>query len=131
MPGRFRLGKEAYKALCLKVMQRDGWKCRCCKKRSNLHVHHVSFRSEGGGDTSDNLILVCGGAGSCHDAIHGLIPGYYIIVLPASGNPEDVFDADVGCKFITYGRIRKRVKLKAKTSAKHRGRLTEEDYQQE
>lgn len=36
-------------------------KCRFngCHSRSNLHVHHIIPRSQGGKDTADNLICLC------------------------------------------------------------------------
>src|SRR5262245_20000010 len=52
---------------------------RCCLHRFNwlhrpdgprwetLHVHHVVFRSLGGGDQEDNLIPLCP---ACHDFVH-------------------------------------------------------------
>jgi hypothetical protein len=72
------------------------------------------FRSELGDDASWNLVTVCGGDNSCHNAIHGEVKGYFIIILPASGDPDDEIDADEGLKFLKCGTIRKRVKLKAK-----------------
>lgn len=52
------------------VLNRDGYKCQCCKgkrKDSKLEVHHIVFRSQGGGDVSDNLITLCH---TCHKALH-------------------------------------------------------------
>jgi hypothetical protein len=62
------------------------------------------------------MVALCGGPGqpNCHDAVHGLIPGFYMIILPKSGNPKDILDADEGVKFLKYGKLRRRVKLKAK-----------------
>jgi hypothetical protein len=114
MPSRLVLPRPEYKKLTTQILQRDGFKCRLCKKRSSLHVHHVIFRSEQGDDASWNLLTCCGGLNSCHDAIHGLIPGYYIIILPKSGNPDDPIDCDLGISFMKYGKLRRRVKLKAK-----------------
>lgn len=47
------------------VWNRDKW-CVICGKRGE-EVHHVTFRSQGGKDVSDNLVLLCK---SCHKAIH-------------------------------------------------------------
>lgn len=59
---------EKYNVLCLAVMRRDGWKCRVCKRRHNLHCHHVVFRSHGGEDAADwNLLTACR---DCHRAVH-------------------------------------------------------------
>ena len=62
-----RLPEDEYKALCKSILQRDGYKCRSCGMRSNLHVHHIQFRSQQGPDASWNLITLCS---SCHDGVH-------------------------------------------------------------
>jgi hypothetical protein len=41
------------------VINADGGCCRFCGTTSNLHVHHVKYRSEGGKDESNNLITLC------------------------------------------------------------------------
>lgn len=40
--------------------------CEVCQKEANS-VHHVIFRSQGGKDTIDNLIALCG---NCHHEVH-------------------------------------------------------------
>jgi 5-methylcytosine-specific restriction endonuclease McrA len=62
-----RLAPELYAELKLVVLKRDGWKCRFCKIRNNLHVHHIVFRSEQGPDQTWNLVTLCS---SCHEAVH-------------------------------------------------------------
>lgn len=62
-----RLDAVAYKALCAYVLRRDGWRCRACNYRNTLSVHHCLFRSAGGGDTKENLAVICA---LCHDDIH-------------------------------------------------------------
>ena len=62
-----RLPMDEYKALCKRVLERDGWKCQNCGFRNNLHVHHIVYRSHNGEDTMENLITVCN---LCHDEIH-------------------------------------------------------------
>src|SRR6185369_13043032 len=44
-----------------RIFERDGWRCRVpgCTSRRNLQVHHVVFRSQGGGDEDDNLAVLC------------------------------------------------------------------------
>jgi len=64
---RIRLPKNKYKKLCDAVMTRDGWKCRCCKRRDTIQAHHIIFRSHGGDDADWNLITLCA---ECHDAVH-------------------------------------------------------------
>lgn len=50
------------------VLHRDNYTCQCCgKKRVQLEVHHIIFKSQGGSDDEKNLITVCK---ECHDAIH-------------------------------------------------------------
>jgi hypothetical protein len=52
------------------VLHRDGHACqsgRKCKHSPKLHVHHVVFRSDGGGDGPSNLITLCE---TCHDDLH-------------------------------------------------------------
>lgn len=62
-----RLPLDEYKVLCRAVLDRDHWQCRNCKIRSQLHVHHIIFRSLGGDDSMENLITLCS---SCHDGVH-------------------------------------------------------------
>ena len=44
-----------------RIFERDGWRCRVpgCSSRRNLQVHHVVFRSRGGGDEDANLAVLC------------------------------------------------------------------------
>jgi hypothetical protein len=44
-----------------RIFERDGWRCRVpgCSSRRNLQVHHIVFRSRGGGGEDDNLVTVC------------------------------------------------------------------------
>jgi len=44
-----------------RIFERDGWRCRVpgCTSRGNLQVHHVEFRSRGGGDDDANLAVLC------------------------------------------------------------------------
>lgn len=52
------------------VLSRDSHTCQKCKSgKGKLHVHHIVFRSNGGGDSPDNLVVLCVG---CHDKIHAL-----------------------------------------------------------
>ena len=62
-----RLPPEEYEALCKAILQRDGWKCRHCKSRNALHIHHIQFRSQQGPDESWNLIVLCS---ACHAGVH-------------------------------------------------------------
>ena len=64
---RLRLDLELYDRLQEEVLRRDGWRCQSCGARSNLEVHHKEFRSQGGGDSEENLITLCPG---CHSRVH-------------------------------------------------------------
>lgn len=48
------------------ILERDGFKCRICSRNSNLHIHHIIPRQQGGSHNPDNLITLCA---SCHGAI--------------------------------------------------------------
>lgn len=52
------------------VLDRDSYTCKYCKnkaKNTRLEVHHIIFRSNGGGDDEKNLICLCK---TCHDKLH-------------------------------------------------------------
>jgi len=37
---RIKLGKQVYRGLMMRVLERDGWRCRKCGSLENLQVHH-------------------------------------------------------------------------------------------
>lgn len=45
------------------VLKRDGNECYICTNESNLHIHHIVKRRNGGDHSKDNLITLCA---SCH-----------------------------------------------------------------
>jgi hypothetical protein len=51
------------------VFERDGWRCAvpACSGRTNLHDHHIVFRSHGGTNARSNRVTVC----AAHH-LHGL-----------------------------------------------------------
>ena len=52
------------------VLNRDNYTCQHCKgkhKDSHLEVHHIVYRSQGGGDDPENLITLCH---TCHTGVH-------------------------------------------------------------
>ena len=50
------------------VFERDGFKCRHCKKgKTELHAHHLKARSQGGEDTLENLVTL---DKECHVKYH-------------------------------------------------------------
>jgi hypothetical protein len=62
-----RLNPELYTQLCTEVLRRDAWRCQSCGARTNLQVHHIKRRSQGGQDTTANLITLCA---NCHRNQH-------------------------------------------------------------
>ena len=49
------------------VDARDARQCRCCGRREKLHHHHLMFRSKGGGDCTENVLLL---DVLCHALLH-------------------------------------------------------------
>jgi 5-methylcytosine-specific restriction endonuclease McrA len=49
------------------VIASDGGRCRRCRTSDGLHVHHIVYRSQGGGHVAENLITLCY---TCHDVVH-------------------------------------------------------------
>lgn len=50
------------------ILVRDNYQCRNCNTRNTeLHVHHIVPKSQGGGDQLDNLITLCK---PCHTNLH-------------------------------------------------------------
>ena len=65
------------------VDKRDKGCCRACGDRlltGHRHRHHVMYRSRGGNDTLDNLVLLCA---RCHGEIH--LKRLWIIGTDANG----------------------------------------------
>jgi 5-methylcytosine-specific restriction endonuclease McrA len=68
---------KTWQRLCDLVTVRDRGRCRVCHvltherpdadPRTRAHRHHVVYRSAGGADTLDNVVLLCG---QCHDDEH-------------------------------------------------------------
>lgn len=93
----YRLPPEEYEELKQYVFERDGWMCRSCGWRGNLHCHHILFRSHDGVDADYNLVALCA---ACHDGIHKDIgpngePGL-VIVVPANAEEKLVFKRGEG-----------------------------------
>jgi len=64
---RLRLDSGSYETLRQQVLHRDGWGCQYCGTRTNLEVHHQTFRSQAGDDSEQNLITLCS---ACHARLH-------------------------------------------------------------
>ena len=63
-------GKQEYKALLGAIWGRDRGVCQLCYRDTIVpEFHHAIYRSQGGGDTLDNMLLLCF---DCHiRGIHG------------------------------------------------------------
>ncbi len=64
---RLRLDATSYRELHWQVLERDGWRCQSCGSMQHLQVHHLTFRSQSGGDLEQNLITLCT---KCHEQAH-------------------------------------------------------------
>ena len=64
---RIKLGKQVYRRLMKRVLERDGWRCQKCGSLENLQVHHKIRRSQQGNDSLENLVTLCA---YCHLAEH-------------------------------------------------------------
>ena len=64
---RKRLDRAPYEKLRAFVLKRDGMRCQVCGSMQHLEVHHLEFRSRGGEDDPDNLIVLCS---RCHQRLH-------------------------------------------------------------
>lgn len=72
-----RAARAEWERVSKLVKARDGQRCRLCGIRTTRvgagdprlwgHVHHIVFRSQGGTDDLENLLLLCAG---CHADIH-------------------------------------------------------------
>ena len=47
-------------------------KCKACKSREKLVVHHLNYKNKGF-ETSKDVLLLCE---ECHNQIHRLVKGY-------------------------------------------------------
>ena len=69
---RIKLGKQVYRRLMKRVLERDGWRCQKCGSIENLQIHHKIRRSQQGNDSLENLVTLCA---YCHMEEHGQL--YY------------------------------------------------------
>jgi 5-methylcytosine-specific restriction endonuclease McrA len=69
-----KLGKQIYRRLMKRVLERDGWRCQKCGSLENLQVHHKIKRSQQGNDALGNLVSLCA---QCHMEEHGQL--YYSV----------------------------------------------------
>ncbi len=64
---RQRLDADVYNQVRLKVLERDGWRCQICGRRTLLDIHHIDARARGGDDGETNLLTLCR---MCHQGTH-------------------------------------------------------------
>jgi 5-methylcytosine-specific restriction endonuclease McrA len=81
---RIELGRQIYRRLMKRVLERDGWRCLKCGSLENLQVHHRVKRSQLGNDTLDNLVTLCA---YCHMAEHGHL-SYTIPAIKVCRKPK-------------------------------------------
>jgi len=81
---RIKLGKQIYRRLMKRVLERDGWRCQKCGSLENLQVHHKIRRSQQGNDSLENLVTLCA---HCHLKEHGQL-SYEVKALQAIGKPR-------------------------------------------
>lgn len=82
---RIRLTPRGYRLICRLVDERASVgtgcpHCEWCGRTDRpLQHHHIRFRSAGGGDTLENLILLCD---ACHrDLAHGVKEKEYAVAF--------------------------------------------------
>jgi hypothetical protein len=75
------------------ILQRDNYACRHCGATSNLHIHHIKLRSEGGTNDPNNLITLCR---KCHAEQHSGKPYALALVNSRGFKQEDLFDTSKG-----------------------------------
>jgi hypothetical protein len=62
--------------------------CRFCGTKNNLHIHHIRYRSEGGGHDPKNLILLCH---KHHDTVHSDKNRFQVLCL---GVVEQMYEGE-------------------------------------
>jgi hypothetical protein len=79
-----KLGRQVYRRLMKRVLERDGWRCQKCGALENLQVHHKIKRSQQGDDALANLVTLCA---YCHIAEHGQL-FYAMPAIRVCGRPQ-------------------------------------------
>ena len=79
-----KLGRQAYRRLMQRVLERDGWRCQKCGALETLQVHHKIKRSQQGNDGLANLVTLCA---YCHLAEHGQL-FYSLPALSVCSKPK-------------------------------------------
>jgi 5-methylcytosine-specific restriction endonuclease McrA len=81
---RIKLGKQIYRRLVKRVLERDEWRCQKCGSLENLQVHHRIKRSQQGNDALGNLVSLCA---HCHMAEHGQL-SYSLPAIRVCNKPK-------------------------------------------
>ncbi len=79
---------EIKKGLARKVIERDSQLCQLCGAQGN-DIHHIIYKSHGGLDKEENLILLCR---TCHAKAHSSDRVYREVLL---GKQCERYDVDV------------------------------------
>jgi 5-methylcytosine-specific restriction endonuclease McrA len=71
VPSDFKTGPRVRDpdALARFRLENTGTLCWLCDMRPGAHIHHRIHRSQGGGDTPENLVWLCM---VCHSEEHGI-----------------------------------------------------------
>jgi 5-methylcytosine-specific restriction endonuclease McrA len=74
------LGTPRWRALAKAARKRDGYRCRRCRRRRRLDVHHTLYPNRWSEDRLGNLVSLCR---ACHTGVHGRVywPRIYRRVL--------------------------------------------------
>ncbi len=88
------------------VLDRDDWRCVFpgCTSQRNLHVHHIRFRSAGGGDEPENLTTLC-----AFHHLRGVHGGTVSVTGSAPDELEFALGLRAGCEPLARYRSRGRV----------------------
>ncbi len=66
-----RLSRHKFKQLQWEVLERDDFTCQKCECHTMAPPHHIIFLSQGGSDTLENMITLCGPLeNDCHRKVH-------------------------------------------------------------
>ena len=76
------------------VRWRDEYRCRKCRSRMHLEVHHIVQRRDGGSDRPDNLVTLCH---DCHAALHR---GEFTLRKPRGGYKAPTFMSVMRIKLV-------------------------------
>lgn len=88
--GRPSLDRPEWNLLKQVLWLRAKGRCERCRSLVNLQAHHVEKRSAGGADVLENLTLLCGGPGSCHDQTDWAYAAGRLVVTMPGGRPRFV-----------------------------------------